>query len=282
MSGGCTQTIPKGGGGTMRFRLFAVLALTAVVLMPWSITAQSGPGTGFTGSPHDFSGKAAGTNQRSGGAVTTGACTFCHTPHKAQATRLLWNHTLSQNTFNWSDATATVGGTPLGPISTSWTGPTRFCLSCHDGSVAIGDIAWFNRQAWTGTSAIDNTKHDTGQYNIASPSGDLKGNHPVAHPYPYQQTANQYNGNTTGAGTYTPDFNADPTSLGIRLFNDSAGIVIAGPVAGRTGIECTSCHGVHNEVGLVFDEPLLRGTKGGTGSGGGGASYICTKCHTRG
>ncbi|MBI2062189.1 MAG: hypothetical protein HYT64_00625 [Candidatus Yanofskybacteria bacterium] len=257
--------------------IFTALALVAMV--QWSVLAQ-GPGTGFANSPHDFSGKAAGTNQRSGTAVTTGACTFCHTPHKAQATRLLWNHTLSSNTFNWSDASATVGGTPLGPISTSWTGPTRFCLSCHDGSVAIGDIAWFNRQAWNGGNVIDATKHSSGQYNIASPAGDLKGNHPVAHPYPYQRTANTYNGNTTGAGTYTPDFNVDPTALGIRLFNDSTGIVVAGAVAGSTGIECTSCHGVHNEVGLVFDEPLLRGTKDGNMTGS-GASYICMKCHTR-
>ena len=247
--------------------------------------AGAGAGTGFTGSPHDFSGKNAGTNQRAGTAVTTGGCTFCHTPHKAAQTRLLWNHTLSTNSYGWSDATETTGGTKLqSPAiaggATGWSGPTKFCLSCHDGSVAIGDIAWFNRQAWSAGSAIDSTKHSSGQYNIASTTGDLKGNHPVAFPYPFGKVQNSYNGVTTGAGVYMTDFNTDPTTLGIRLFSDSTGIVVAGTVAGKTGIECTSCHGVHNETGLVYDEPLLRGTKGGSTTGP-GASYICMKCHTR-
>ncbi len=264
-------------------------ALALAVAVQWNVKAQfvpavayPGPGGGFSGSPHDFSGVAAGTNQRAGGEVTTGACSFCHTPHKAYTTRLLWNHTLSTNTFTWTDITMTMGGTALPTIGANWTGPTRFCLSCHDGSVAIGDIAWFNRRQWTGATALisPDYRHNTGQFNIAA-GPSLNGNHPVGHPYPFQRALNTYNSTTTGTAVYTPDFNPDPTTLGIRLFNDDgAGVVTAGTVVGRTGIECTSCHGVHNEVGLVFDEPLLRGTKGGTGTGA-GASYICMKCHTR-
>jgi hypothetical protein len=262
---------------------YFTMVVILVVLTGRGAFSGSGPGTGFTGSPHDFSGKNAGTNQRSGTGVTTGGCTFCHTPHKAFQTRLLWNHSLSANNFTWSDATATTGGTVLPTIAGGaggWSGPTKFCLSCHDGSVAIGDIAWFNRQSWNGGSAVDSTKHSSGQYNIASITGDLKGNHPVAFPYPFNKVQNSYNGTTTGAGTYMTDFNSDPTTLGIRLFNDATGIVVASPVAGKTGIECTSCHGVHNETGLVFDEPLLRGAKSGNTTGP-GASYICMKCHTR-
>ncbi len=102
---------------------------------------------------------------------------------------------------------------------------------------------------------------------------------PVAHPYPYNRAPNTYNSTTTGAQVYVADFAMDPTASGIRLFNDAAGEVTAGPVAGTSGIECTSCHGVHNETGIVQDEPLLRGTKGhAKGSPG---NYICMKCHTR-
>ena len=260
----------------MKKRVILVVAL--VLAMPLVALGGTTPGSGFASSVHDFSGENAGTAQRSGAGVTTGPCTFCHTPHKAQETRLLWNHTLSANTFTWSDVTTTMGGTPLPTIATTWTGPTKFCLSCHDGSVAIGDIAWFNRQAWTGAAALDTTKHDSGQYNIASPTGDMAGNHPVAHPYPYQQAQNDYNGTQTGADVYVADFAADPTASGIRLFNEvSPGIVAAGVAAGKTGIECTSCHGVHNEVGIVQDEPLLRGKIGGASD----PDYICMKCHTR-
>ena len=40
-----------------------------------------------------------------------GLCTFCHTPHKALSTLLLWNHTLSTNSFRWDMAATTAGTT---------------------------------------------------------------------------------------------------------------------------------------------------------------------------
>ncbi len=57
--------------------------------------------------------------------VTVGACTFCHTPHRAIQTRLLWNHTLSANTFSWEAGATTTGGTTLPTIATSWEGPSE-------------------------------------------------------------------------------------------------------------------------------------------------------------
>lgn len=278
-------------------RTFLLSVLALLFLSPLAVRAQVvypnqdtvAAGAGFSGSPHDFYGAAA--NNPLGDNATTGGCTYCHTPHKAYQTRLLWNHTLSNNTFSWSDATQTIGGTPFPTINKSWSGPTKFCLSCHDGSVAIGDIAWFNEASWNSVGRgltvnpsvngpIDTGKHLGDEFQIATAGGDLAGNHPVAFPYPFNQAANTYNGTTTGGAVYTPQFNADPTTLGIRLFNDSGATVTAGAVAGKTGMECTSCHGVHNEPGLVFDKPLLRGTKTGDSTGS-GASYICMKCHTK-
>lgn len=257
------------------YKLLTTAFVVALLVGASAVSAQYTPGAGFTGSPHDFSGVAAGP-------VTTGGCTFCHTPHQALQQPLLWNHTLSANTFSWDAGAVTAGGTPYPTIDTTWRGPTKLCLSCHDGSVAIGDIAWFNQTVYTG-APLDPTTHDTDVFNIADPAtGNMSGNHPVAFPYPFQQTTtNTYNGVTTGATTFVSDFNPDPTALGIRLFNDNAGNVSAGAVAGSTGIECTSCHGVHNERNLVFDFNLLRGTIGGSGTGP-GASYICQKCHDRG
>lgn len=252
----------------MRKWLLLSVALS-FLLFPVSAWAQN-PGAGLAGSEHDFSGFPAGT-----GAVVTGLCTFCHTPHKAVQTRLLWNHTLSQNTFAWSDATSTVGGTRLPTVSTAWTGPTKLCLSCHDGSVAVGDIQWFNERAWTGASALDPTKYSSGPFNTATPGGDLKGNHPVAFPYPYNGAPNTYNGTTTGNRVELLEFVSDPTTLKIRLFNDSSGGVEAGPIAGHTGMECSTCHDPHNGT-AVQAEFFLRGTLGGSD-----ANYICLKCHKK-
>ncbi|MFQ5588450.1 MAG: hypothetical protein ACE5F7_06385 [Nitrospiria bacterium] len=247
----------------------SILVYVVLILMWLPVPAASQPASGIAGSDHDFSGTSAG------GAEVTGTCTFCHTPHKAAQTRLLWNHSLSPNTFSWSDATSTIGGTTLPSITPSWSGPSKFCLACHDGSVAVGDILWFSGSAWTGAAALDLKKLDTGQDNIASPSGMLDGNHPVAHPYPYLGAGNTYNGTTTGSAVDLVEFNPDPTTSGIQLFNDAAGNIENGPVSGNTGIECSSCHDPHNGS-KVQDKYFLLGELGGNGP-----NYICTKCHIK-
>ncbi len=271
----------------LRLVLFSIpLVVLAFAVISY---AGTGPGSGFTDSPHDFSANGANTQ-------AVGACTFCHTPHKAQQTRLLWNHTLSSTNYTWTDATTTMGGTTLPTITAGaagWKGPTKFCLSCHDGTVAIGDIAWFKEQSRTGGDALNPTRHSSGEFNIAN-VGDMKGNHPVAFPYPwYNGAISTYNGVTTGAqlasdlakealgGAPGAEFNTDPTTLGIRLFNDSGADVAAGPVASKTGIECTSCHGVHNEPGFVVEDLLLRGKLIGNSGTPAATGYICMKCHTR-
>lgn len=260
-------------------RRVALAACALLILFSPRVDADYAPGAGIAGTPHDFSGYTAGANQRSGTVVRTGACVFCHTPHKSYRTRLLWNHTHAPVDYTWGNYTVTSGGTTLPTIQSTWEGPTVFCLSCHDGTVARGDIAWFNRQSWTGGSAIDSSKVTIGA--VSDPfslteflKGMIGNNHPVAVPYPYLQARNTYNGVTTGASVPLGNYRSDPTPLGIRLFNNPSGQeVVAGAASGRTGIECTSCHGPHNEKGVVVDKPFLRGFNGG-GSGG-----LCNKCH---
>ena len=61
-------------------------------------------------------------------------CIFCHTPHNANPAVPLWNQTLSTGAtyqpYTSTTLTAVVG-VP--------TGSSKLCLSCHDGTVAIGD-----------------------------------------------------------------------------------------------------------------------------------------------
>ena len=143
--------------------------------------------------------------------------------------------------------------------------------------MAVGDIAWWN-EGKPGTP-LDNDKlawPDT--FNVGATGGvlgSMKGNHPVAMPYPYQNVANTYNGVQTGTGAVLTEWRADPTTLNIRLFNDaSAGVVNAGPVALKTGMECSSCHDPHNKASV--EDLFLRGTLGGTTT-----AYICLKCHVK-
>ena len=245
-----------------------VISAVAMGLGYQPCSFAEGIGSGLEGSDHDFTGEST---------QNVGLCTFCHTPHRAQQTKLLWNHTLSSLTYSWEDTTVTTGGTPLPEFDESWQGVSKNCLSCHDGTVAIGDVAWFNG----GSQQLSSERHDSPSdeklITFYDPgSGNLRGNHPVAHPFPYKSQASTYNGVTTGIAAVASGWQTDPQSSGIRLFNDDgSGNVSAGAVAGQTGIECSSCHDPHNGS-TVLGEYFLRGTL--TGSGG---DYICLKCHDK-
>lgn len=237
-------------------------ALVTIVLSMAPVLAWAAPGGGIAGTKHDFSVK--------GGGV--GVCTFCHTPHRALSTPLLWNHKLSVNTFSW-DVPATTAGTTFPTFKgDTYKGPTAKCLSCHDGSVAVGDIAWWN--GGVPGAPLDMTKHDTDVYNVGL-NGNLAGNHPVAMPFPYNNTGSTYNGVTTGRGAVLTEWQSDPTTLNIRLFHDDGtGNITAGPVLARTGIECSSCHDPHNKASV--DTFFLRGRLSGSDT-----TYLCQKCHIK-
>jgi hypothetical protein len=206
-----------------------------------------------------------------------GLCTYCHTPHKATTQRLIWNHVLPNQSYTWGETTQTMGGTQLPTIDTSWTGPTRYCLSCHDGSVAFGSIYWFDKKKYEITPFPGGEGKMTEHPNqLIGFGGNLSGNHPVAVPYPYQQAKNSYNGVTTGNEVIVGEFVADPGANKIRLFNNPSGSqVVAGAVAGKTGIECSSCHDPHNGS-TVEDKYFLRGKLKGSE-----LPYICLKCHAK-
>jgi hypothetical protein len=249
--------------------------LIALLGLPSTLWAQA-PGTGIENSPHDFRNHAAADGN------TVGVCTFCHTPHRALNTRLLWNHTLSSETYEWLDVTETIGGTPLPTFDASWQGVSKNCLSCHDGTVAIGDVAWFDAAPRTGVDALSDHQHanpgDAAKITFASANdGDLSGNHPVAVPFPFGGNPNTYNGVINGVSAAASGWQPDPESAGIRLFNDDgAGNVTAGSSPGQTGIECSSCHDPHNGPQAV-DDRFLRGSL----TGGAAEGYLCLKCHNK-
>lgn len=233
-------------------------------IVAWLLVVTQ-PGAGqVANSKHDFSGRDAGSAE-------SAPCTFCHTPHRAVSTRLAWNHTLSANVFRWT-RTVTASGTPYPTIGLSWQGPSKFCLSCHDGSRAVGSIAWFNGRSWT-SNPLDSNNHNGDNVQIGNATGNLAYNHPTAFPYPFGGSPSTYNGVTTNAAAVS-GFRSDPTTRGIRLFTQTGSNVAAGTAAGSTGIECASCHDPHDSPANVQDDPFLRGSTRADEP-----NYICRKCH---
>lgn len=285
----------------------ALKLLIGTTLAAVSFGAVAAPGAGITGTRHDWSGtnatsllqwvdsKGVVTTYNTGTpnldpvtglqtkvTVTIGQCTKCHTPHQAKSTTLLWNHTLSQATYSW-DVPATTAGTPYPTTmkGDTYKGPTTKCLSCHDGVLASTDGMWFNRQFVSGSKYQCNTAVSSclnSGHEVAE-GANLSKTHPVAMPYPVNGAANTYN--FVKNGTIEPtEWVADPMATNkIRLFNDDgAGNIVAGVVAGKSGLECSSCHDVHNGA-RVKDVMLLTGALTGADRNPGG--YICTQCHLK-
>lgn len=227
-------------------------------------------GAGLLNSSHDF------TSNALDGAPSVGLCTFCHTPHKASSTLLLWNHTLSKNTFAW-DVAATTAGTALPAFAgNGYTGPSAKCLACHDGSVSIGDVGWFAGAGRTGSASLNPSGIGAVKFQVGK-RGVMNGTHPVAIPYPLNGVPNIYNGSVTGARLATNDFVPDPTANNIRLYSDVGGGQIVGKVAaGKTGMECTSCHDPHNKA--ANEVMFLRGKLVGATVADG---YLCLQCHVK-
>jgi hypothetical protein len=258
-----------------------MVAAAVVALAP--LVSWGAPGDGIAGTAHDFaSGAGNGIVSNLGGSAPgVGLFTYCHTPHKAMSTLLLWNHTLSANNFSW-DVPKTTAGTDFATFAGgSYKGPTAKCLSCHDGSVAVGDIAWYKEAARTGADALSTLKMGDIEPNfVVGGGGSMAGNHPVAMPYPFGQAANTYNGKTTGTAAVLTEWQTNPSALAaanIRLFNDDGtGNISAGGADGKTGIECSTCHDPHNKA--AKDDWFLRGMVTGSAQTDG---YLCLQCHIK-
>jgi len=296
----------------------SVLAVSLALATCGAAMASSG-GAGIYNTRHDFAVRSnfLGAQTLNPGVVNqVGQCSFCHTPHSAQSSLLLWNKSPSTNTFTWDDAsTGTTGGTAWASMDGStYKGPTAKCLACHDGSVAIGDVSMYKAKAGTyNTFLVGDQPTDFGtktwastdarpQYKIGA-GGNLNGTHPVGMPYPNQVGAT-YNGVTTGTSVVLGEFqplsvahqvtgsslggglsssSAAPVASGggnqaslIKLYVDDGQNIVAGATAGITGMECSTCHDPHNKQ--TVDDWLLRGQNQGSTQAGG---YICLQCHIK-
>jgi hypothetical protein len=260
-----------------RFRLEILLGTALVALAPACSWALRG-GEGLSGTPHDFTSTGTGDVR---GVAGIGLCTFCHTPERSGSS-MMWNHTASANTFRW-DVASTSSGTPLPMISgATYKGASARCLSCHDGSVAIGDVAVFDGQPATLSPARMTDFAPKYQVGVG---GDLSGNHPVGVPYPMGRMPNHYNGVTNGQyrGVFAAnEWQPNPTQSGgttIRLYQDDGAGNISALAPGTTtfsaGIECSSCHDPHNKNSV--DAMFLRAKLSGRSQADG---YICQQCHS--
>jgi predicted CXXCH cytochrome family protein len=162
------------------------------------------------------------------------ACAYCHAPHSG-LNRGLWNQTLTTQTYTTytSDTEANKGRQPfLGEDS-------NHCLSCHDGTVAVGTAVVYGQVATRGSM------------NHADVLGsNMQPSHPFSLSMPLKDNI---------------DLAASLKATGKTLDTTGAVKLIHG------NVECTSCHNPHvqakDSVSLNF---LVKDSSNG---------QLCLACH---
>lgn len=106
---------------------FGILALMLACGLAGTAAAKSG----IVGSKHNLSVSGKGDLRA---LSETRICVFCHTPHNAAPATPLWNKKIDAINYDLYSS-STMGAKPSQPA-----GPSRLCLSCHDGTVALGAV----------------------------------------------------------------------------------------------------------------------------------------------
>ena len=188
----------------VRFRLMTLMVVAAAVGFANFDAVGQNPNS-IIHSKHNLSISSPGSVHAT---IESDVCIFCHTPHTATGDGPLWNHGLSAATYTpYSSATLkAVVGQP--------TGASRLCLSCHDGTVALGMV-----NSRVGVMPMTASTMPAGANNFGT---DLSADHPISFTY--------------DAALVTADGNLrDPNTLVQEVRLDQTG-----------QLQCTSCHDPHN------------------------------------
>ena len=68
----------------------------------------------------------------------TQVCKFCHIPHNAEVPKPLWSRPLSRAQYVTPEIARGRSSEEMAPQP---DGSSRLCLSCHDGTIALGEVA---------------------------------------------------------------------------------------------------------------------------------------------
>jgi len=279
----------------MRKNLVVALSLAAIAAASTSAFADySAAGSGVSGSRHDINKFA---SENAGLSVTPDSqervCAFCHTPHHAYAKDMtgasstgttadylpLWSHELTAKAY-----TPYASSTLQASIGDPLIGPSRLCMSCHDGVIAV-DTHYQNlgAEATKSPQLTGDTFSSTAALSGAVGAGtSLAGDHPIGFDYLVAQAADR-DANTnlvTGikeASNHFLTINGSgqiPTTIQDVLFPFGSNI--------KRIMTCSTCHEVHNRDNVVQYKAngsrmdvnyFLYGSQSG--------SKICLSCHDK-
>jgi len=248
----------------MKKRILSAFLFVAVTAAAMVYAAPGDPKTGVVNSVHDmraYGGSANDPQDR--------VCAYCHTPHHAATTGNdylpLWSHTISQEALQpyWSQtiqAQITPGDFLMGP--------SKLCMSCHDGSIAVDQHYSING---TVTLSGDNYLQPTvGDYNGTTLTND----HPIG--FVYNDVATGV-ADVPGTSTDITKDNFINQADATLAFKGNPSITVASRLYDAAGyMTCATCHDVHNKKNAD-----LTGTQNYLVLAPQSGSQLCLTCHIK-
>ncbi|GFO55432.1 cytochrome c [Geomonas sp. Red276] len=218
--------------------------------------AGQAPGTGTVGSVHDMNTFAFVFNDSMGR-----VCAFCHVPHHANSEAgTLWAKPLDQQAsglrpYTWTAPENLRISQNLDPL----VGPSRLCMTCHDGAIAIDP-------------------HGTKMPAEKTISTDLNITHPIGFSYDEAVTARGTDQLAEKTEQYATAVTPSETPGVYNRVTREAKIRIVDLLYQGEILTCVSCHDVHNKNNVSpdpgHDYNFLLWAKEEN-------SLICLSCHKK-
>jgi len=187
----------------------------------------------------------------------TQVCVFCHTPHHASSgVTPLWNRALSNQTYTVYTSSSLDANVIQGALDQPG-GSSKLCLSCHDGTLAIGSVNVLGGQGSAttpGTIGINMT--GTGPGGTMAPGAgpdtgftrnlgiNLTNDHPISLTYTNTLATRDGELRPVDANQKWPP--GTGTVIGVRTSGYRPRLPLEPTASGAQGqIQCGTCHDPH-------------------------------------
>ncbi|UCD68711.1 MAG: hypothetical protein JSW48_00950 [Betaproteobacteria bacterium] len=218
-----------------------LLVLTATAIVA-SGTLHADRISNIVNTKHNLSATGSGTTRAT---TQSEVCVFCHTPHGASSAPAapLWNRAFSTQSYTVYESSSLDAQTIAGQLLDQPAGTSKLCLSCHDGTLAIGTV-----NVLAGQQAVDIPMTGTGPGGTmplgqGSLTGytrnlgtDLTNDHPISFNY--------------DSGLAFVDGELRDPSLTAHIGMRTPGANLLVPLeptgsGGQAQVQCGSCHDPH-------------------------------------